>query len=162
GGRTVLASREYGNIYDHFSVVYEYDNGTRLVSNCRQQPKTKGDMSAHALGSRGRAMLSEKDGGMWIKAEKDWIFVGENNRMYDAEHDVLFASIRAGKPINNGEYMAKSTLLAIMGRMAAYTGQQITWKMAMESKEDLMPPKWDWNVKLAEPVVAIPGVTRFV
>ena len=60
--------------------------------------------------------------------------------MYQTEHDELFASIRNGKPINNGEYMAKSTLLAIMGRMAAYTGQQITWEMAMNSKEDLSPP----------------------
>ena len=59
--------------------------------------------------------------------------------MYQTEHDELFASIRNGKPINNGEYMARSTLLAIMGRMAAYTGQEITWEMAMNSKEDLSP-----------------------
>jgi predicted dehydrogenase len=162
GGRSVLASTEYGNIYDHFSVVYEYENGARLVSNTRQHPKTKGDMSAVALGSKGRSLLSEKDAGMWIKGEKDWVFEGPNPNLYDEEHRELFASIRAGKPINNGEYMAKSTLLAIMGRMAAYTGQQITWKMAMESKEDLTPPKWDWSAKLPDPPVAIPGVTRFV
>ena len=65
--------------------------------------------------------------------------------MYQTEHDELFASIRAGKPINNGEYMAKSTLLAIMGRMAAYTGQEITWEMALNSKEDLTPPRYDWD-----------------
>ncbi|HVL12885.1 MAG TPA: Gfo/Idh/MocA family oxidoreductase [Gemmata sp.] len=159
GGRAVLTGREYGNVYDHFSVVYEYENGTRLVSNCRQHPRTKGDMSAHALGTRGRAMLSEKEGGMWIKADKDWTFEGPNNAMYQAEHDELFAAVRAGKPINNGEYMAKSTLLAIMGRTAAYTGQQITWKMALESKEDLTPPAWDWDAKLPEPPVAIPGAT---
>jgi hypothetical protein len=99
---------------------------------------------------------------MWIKGDKGWAFEGQNNQMYDAEHVELFASIRSGKPINNGEYMANSTLLAIMGRMAAYTGQEITWKMAMASKEDLTPPKWDWNAKLPEPPVAIPGVTRFV
>ena len=79
--------------------------------------------------------------------------------MYQAEHDELFAAVRAGKPINNGQYMAKSTLLAIMGRTAAYTGQQITWKMALESKEDLTPPAWDWDAKLPEPPVAIPGAT---
>jgi predicted dehydrogenase len=162
GGRGVLASKEYGNIYDHFSVVYEYENGVRLVSNCRQQPQTKGDMSAHALGSKGRSLLSEKDGGMWIKGEKEWAFEGPNNQLYQAEHEELFASIRAGKPINNGEYMAKSTLLAIMGRMAAYTGQQITWDMALKSKEDLTPPKWDWNVTLPDPPIAVPGVTKFV
>ena len=82
--------------------------------------------------------------------------------MYQTEHDELFASIRSGKPINNGEYMAKSTLLAIMGRMAAYTGQEITWEMALNSKEDLTPPRYDWNVKLPDPPIALPGVTKFV
>jgi len=162
GGRQVLTGVEYGQIYDHFSIVYEYANGAKLVSNTRQHPKTKGDMSAHALGSKGRSLLSEKDAGMWIKGEKDWTFEGPNPNLYQQEHDELFASIRAGKPINNGAYMANSTLLAIMGRMAAYTGQQVTWKMAMESKEDLTPPKWDWSAKLPDPPVAIPGVTKFV
>jgi predicted dehydrogenase len=162
GGRTVLAGEEYGNIYDHFSVVYEYADGQRLVSNCRQQPGCKNDMSAHVLGTKGRALLSEKENGMWIKAAKDWMFEGRNNQMYQAEHEELFASIRTGKPINNGEYMANSTLLAIMGRMAAYTGQLVTWDMAMKSKEDLMPKEYDWSEKLPHPPVAVPGVTKFL
>jgi predicted dehydrogenase len=161
GGRSVLTGPEYGNIYDHFSVVYEYEDGTRLVSNTRQQPRTKSDMSATVLGSKGRALLSERENGMWIRADTNWAFTGPNNLMYQAEHEELFAAIRSGKPINNGEYMAKSTLLAIMGRMAAYTGQLITWKMALESKEDLSPPAWDWDAKLPEPQVAVPGITRF-
>jgi hypothetical protein len=82
--------------------------------------------------------------------------------MYQTEHDALFASIRSGKAIHNDDYMTKSTLLAIMGRMAAYTGQQITWEMAVESKEDLSPPAYDWNIKLAVPPVAMPGKTRFL
>src|SRR5262249_11304312 len=135
GGRTVLSGTEYGNIYDHFSVVYEYPDGQRLISNCRQQPGCKNDMSAHALGTKGRALISEKDGGLRINGEKEWVFEGPNNKLYQQEHDELFASIRAGKPINNGEYMALSTLLAIMGRMAAYTGQEVTWKMALASEE---------------------------
>lgn len=162
GGRTVLAGEQYGNIYDHFSVVYEYADGQRFVSNCRQQPGCKNDMSAHVLGTKGRAQLSEKENGMWIKAAKDWVFEGPNNELYQAEHEELFASIRSGKPINNGEYMAKSTLLAIMGRMAAYTGQLVTWDMAMKSKEDLTPPRYDWSVKLSDPPIAVPGVTKLV
>ena len=67
-----------------------------------------------------------------------------------------------GKTLNNGEYLAKSSLLAIMGRMAAYTGQLITWEQAMNSKEDLSPPAYDWNVQLPEPPVAMPGKTKFV
>jgi hypothetical protein len=89
-------------------------------------------------------------------------YTGEENNLYQTEHDELFASIRNGRPINNGEYMAKSTLLAIMGRMAAYTGQAITWEMAMNSQEDLTPPAYDWNVPLPVPPVAMPGVTKFV
>ena len=174
GGRTVLSGPEYGNIYDHFSVVYEYAGGAKLVSNTRQHPKTKGDMSAHALGTKGRALLSERTNGLTIRTDKDdWVYEGPGNEMYQAEHDALFASIRAGKPINNGEYMSHSTLLAIMGRMAAYTGQEITWKMALESKEDLFKaalgakpddavPKYDWDTKLIHPPVSLPGVAKYV
>ncbi len=173
GGRSVLSGPEYGNIYDHFSVVYEYANGTRLVSNTRQHPKTKGDMSARVLGTRGQSLLSERTNGLTIKSDKDdWVYEGPFNQMYQQEHDELFASVRSGKSINNGEYMCHSTLLAIMGRMAAYTGQEITWKMALESKEDLLKgvlgadpkeptPTYDWKTKLIHPPVSVPGVAKY-
>lgn len=173
GGRSVLSGPEYGNIYDHFSVVYEYANGARLVSNTRQHPKTKGDMSARVLGTRGNALLSERTNGLTIKSDKeDWVYEGPFNQMYQQEHDELFASIRAKKPINNGAYMSYSTLLAIMGRMAAYTGQEITWKMALDSKEDLFKgvlgtkpedplPAFDWQTKLIHPPVSVPGVAKY-
>jgi hypothetical protein len=80
--------------------------------------------------------------------------------MYQNEHNELFASIRSGKPINDGERMAKSTLMAILGRMATYTGKVITWDMAMNSKEDLSPPKYEWCA-LPTPEVARPGITKF-
>jgi predicted dehydrogenase len=163
GGRQVFTGPEYGNIYDHFSVVYEYANGTKLFSNTRQHPRCKGDMSAHAVGSKGRADLVEGKGGQSIRGgtDGDWAYAGVLNDLYQTEHDEMFAGIRAGKPVNNGDYMAKSTLLAIMGRMAAYTGQLITWDMALNSKEDLSPPAYDWSVKLPDPPVAIPGQTKF-
>jgi hypothetical protein len=88
------------------------------------------------------------------------VYRGEAKDMYQVEHDELFASIRAGKPLNNGDYMAKSTLLAIMGRMATYTGRTITWDMAMNSQEDLSPPRYEWG-DLATPSVAVPGITKF-
>jgi predicted dehydrogenase len=161
GGRQVLSGPEYGNIYDHFSVVYEYAGGARLFSNCRQQRGCKNDISAHVVGTMGRAELSERKKGLHIKTDADWYYAGPTNEMYQTEHDLLFAAVRTGKPLNNGEYMAKSTLLAIMGRMAAYTGQLVTWDMALNSKEDLTPPKYDWAVRLPDPPVAMPGVTRF-
>jgi len=162
GGRQVLTGPQYGHIYDHFSVIYEYASGARLVSTCRQQPKCKNDMSVNVAGTKGIGYLSEKKNGIRFTGATPWNYDGPGNEMYQVEHDALFASIRSGKPINNGEYMSKSTLLAIMGRMAAYTGQQITWEMALSSKEDLSPPKYDWAVKLKEPPVATPGVTKFV
>ncbi len=162
GGRQTLTGPEYGVIYDHFSVIYEYADGARLVSDCRQQPGCKNDLSVQALGSRGRADLSERRRGMKIRAAGgDWTFDGPQNQMYQAEHDELFAGIRSGKPLNNGEYMARSTLLAIMGRMAAYTGQEITWEMARDSQEDLRPARYDWAASPPASSVAVPGQTPF-
>jgi hypothetical protein len=155
----VLTEAEYGNIYDHFAIVYEYASGARMYSNTRQQRGCKNDMSAFAMGSKGRALISE--GPLRITGDKAWEYQGKDKSMYQIEHDELFASIRNGKPINNGEYMAKSSLMAIMGRMAAYTGQQITWEQALNSKEDLTPPKYEWDVALAPPAIAMPGQTKF-
>src|SRR5207247_5442075 len=82
--------------------------------------------------------------------------------MYQNEHNELIASIRAGKPINNGEYMSKSTLMAIMGRMATYTGQLITWEQALKSQENLSPQRYAWDAEPPKSPVAIPGVTKLV
>ena len=162
GGRQVLTGNEYGNIYDHFSVVYEYAGGARLISNCRQQPGCVNDMSAHVLGTKGRAVFQERKNGLRIESNAgSWHYVGPQNDIYQTEHDEFFASIRGGRPINNGEYMARSTLLAIMGRMAAYSGQQITWEMALNSRENLGPDRYDWNGAPPVARIAIPGQTPF-
>jgi predicted dehydrogenase len=162
GGRQVRTGPLTGHIYDHFSIVYEYANGTRFFSNCRQQEKCKGDLSAFVIGTKGKANYSERDKDLWLRTDKDWYYEGPANRMMETEHAELFNSIRNGTPVNNGDYMAKSTLLAIMGRMAAYTGQMITWEQALNSKEDLSPAKYDWNVELPKWEVAMPGKTKFV
>jgi predicted dehydrogenase len=161
GGRQVRTGDEYGHIYDHFSIVYEYADGARLYSNCRQQKGCKSDISAQVFGNKGRVNLSERRKGLSIHGDSDWTYTGPEDNMYQVEHNELFAGIRAGKPINNGEYMAMSTLLAIMGRMAAYTGELITWDMAMKSVEDLSPSRYDWDLKMSTPPVATPGVTKF-
>ncbi|MFN4257930.1 MAG: Gfo/Idh/MocA family protein [Gemmataceae bacterium] len=159
GGRQVRTGPEFGHIYDHFSVIYEYENGAKLFSNCRQQVGCKNDISAYAYGSKGVAEISERR--LAIEGPTPWQFREKGDNFYQTEHDELFASIRGGEPINNGDYMAKSTLLAIMGRMAAYTGQQITWEQALHSTEDLTPPRYDWNLELSVPPVAMPGQTKF-
>jgi predicted dehydrogenase len=157
GGRQVRTGPEFGNIFDHHSVVYEYENGVRLLSQTRQMPGCKNDMSLQVYGGDGTAHISEK--GLSIRNSSSWKYDGEDNDVYQTEHDDLFRSIRNGTPINHGDYMSRSTLMAIMGRMATYSGQEITWKQAMESKEDLSPPAYEWG-DLPAPAVAVPGVTK--
>ncbi|MHB1035646.1 MAG: Gfo/Idh/MocA family protein [Pirellulales bacterium] len=158
GGRQVRTDAKYGNIFDHHAVVYEYANGVRLYSFCRQQNGCSADVSDHFMGTKGRCNVL---GGYSITGETNWRYRGPDVNMYDAEHQELFASIRAGKTINNGQYMAKSTMLAILGRMATYTGQTITWEQAINSKENLTPAKYEWG-PIEIPQVPRPGTTKFV
>ena len=159
GGRQVRTEERFGNIYDHHSVCYEYEDGTRLISNCRQQTGCFNQMAAHVQGTKGRAEVSERR--LQIESETDWRFREKAKNLYQVEHDELFASIRRGLPINNGDYMAKSTLLAIMGRMATYTGQQVTWEQAVHSQEDLTPQAYAWG-PAPSVQIAIPGKTTFI
>jgi predicted dehydrogenase len=160
GGRQVRTDAKYGNIFDHHAVVYEYANGVRLYSFCRQQNGCSADVSDHFMGTKGRCNVL---GGYSITGETNWRYRdrGPEVNMYDVEHQELFASIRAGKTINNGQYMAKSTMLAILGRMATYTGQTITWEQAINSKENLTPAKYEWG-PIEIPQVPRPGTTKLV
>jgi predicted dehydrogenase len=160
GGRQVRTGPDYGNIYDHHSVIYEYANAVKLHAYCRQQAGGVNDVSAEITGTKGAALLNSR--GLLITGETPWSYRGEKNNNFVTEHEELFASIRSGKAVNNGEYMAKSTLLAILGRMATYTGQKITWEQALNSKEDLSPEGYAWDAKPPKSEVAVPGVTQCV
>lgn len=164
GGRQVRTAPEFGHIYDHFGVVYEYDNDVRAFHFCRQQPNTFTDNSDHIWGSDGVGHIVRAFSGPFvIRGKTNWRHPTEKMRdMYQIEHDEFFASIRNGQPINDGSWMAQSTMLAIMGRMAAYTGQLVTWEDAMNSKENLMPEKIAWDTPISVPPVAMPGVTKLV
>jgi len=115
-------------------------------------------MTSYAHGSNGRAEIAERR--LEITADSTWRFDKKVKNMYQVEHDELFAGIRAGRPLNNGEYMAQSTLLAILGRMATYTGQEVTWLQAMNSQLELSPDKYAWG-SAPEVNIAMPGVTQF-
>jgi myo-inositol 2-dehydrogenase/D-chiro-inositol 1-dehydrogenase len=158
GGRQVRTGPEFGNIFDHMACVYEYPNGVRGFSYCRQQAHCASEVSDYVLGTRGKANVMRHQ----ITGSSPWQYPARLARaddMYQNEHNEFFASIRSGTPINNGDYMCKSTLLAIMGRMACYTGQEVTWERALNSHEDLSPPRYDWDISLPVPAVARPGVT---
>jgi predicted dehydrogenase len=156
GGRQVRTQPEYGNIFDHHAVCYEYANGARVFAYCRQQDGTSSDVEDYFLGTKGQARILKHE----ITGETKWRYRGPKPNMYDVEHAELFAALRAGKTIFNGDYMVTSTMLAILGRMTTYTGQTITWEQALASKEDLTPPKYEFS-SLATPKVARPGETKF-
>jgi hypothetical protein len=138
---------------------------TRCFAYTRQQDNTAADISNWVFGSRGTANLMRRT----ITGETNWKYQGPPGRTqhpdiwggHKEEQDALFASIREGKPINNGDYMTKSTLMAILGRMTTYTGQALTWEQAYNSTEDLTPKDFR-SGNLPTPPVAIPGVTKFV
>ncbi len=158
GGRQSRTQPEFGHIFDHHAVCFEFDNGVKLFSYCRQQDGTHNDISDYILGTGGTCDVMKHA----IKGKTSWRYHGGGkDDMYQNEHDELFASIRSGKPINDGEWMTNSTLLAIMGRMATYTGQLITREMVHSSKEDLSPAKYEFG-PLPTPQVARPGITKFV
>ena len=165
GGRQVRVEPAIGQIYDHHCVVYEYADGVRLFSHCRRQAGCANEISDIFLGTKGTCNLSKQE----IDGENPWRYQGPKCNAHELEHVALFQAIRSGRPINNGLYMAHSTLLAVMGRMVTYTGKAVRWKEAMASKEDLSPARYAWD---AEPPVlpdddgryplAMPGITPFI
>ena len=159
GGRQT--PNHQGNIYDHLFVAYEYPNDVRAFLGQRQIGKTYAENSDYLMGTAGVGN-SPNWQNPFIKGAQTWRYRGPKTDMYQQEHDELFASIRKGKPINDGEWMAQSTLMALMARMAAYTGQQITWEQMLTSKEKLVPENLDWKMKLDIPAIPVPGVTQFV
>lgn len=156
GGRQVRTGPEYGHIFDHHAVIYEYPNEVKLFAFTRQQNGCASDVNDYFMGTKGTCDVMKHA----IVGENKWRYRGPKRNMYQVEHDELFASIRSGNPRNDGHYMTYSTMLAIMGRMATYTGQTITWDQAMNSQEDLTPPKYEWG-DLPVAQVAMPGITSF-
>ncbi len=162
GGRQARGSGpEEGNIWDHFAITYEYGDGRRGFHVCRQIANCAGDNSDHIYGSQGRALVAGWTPEYEITGPKAWRYEGEGNDMYQQEHDELFAAIRSGTARNDGEWMAHSTMVAILGRMAAYTGQSIAWEQAVASEQRLGPPSYEPGALGVDPP-AIPGRTPFL
>ena len=158
GGRQVRTDAKYGNIWDHFSVVYEYPHDVRGYHHCRHWPETATQTADFLQGTKGRGEVFARR----ITGSSPWRYESEGKPldMYQSEHNEMFAAIRAGRPINNAEQGATSTLLALMGRMAAYTGEVITWGQAMNSSEGLVPSQFAWG-DAPEAAVPVPGVHKF-
>lgn len=166
GGRAARSGPEHGNVFDHFAAVYEYDDGRRAFHTCRQIDGCPSDNTDYIYGTTGTCTVNG-----WVPTyvirdragQVAWKFDGDPQgagRMYQTELDEFFAALRAGRLINDAERGANSTLMAIMARMSAYTGQTISWEQALNSKESLVPE----SLSLGEwptPPVPVPGQTRF-
>ena len=150
-----------GNIYDHMFIVYEYPDDVRAFMGQRQISNCVNENSDYLMGSEGVGKIPGWQSPV-IRAKEAWRYRGPKTDMYQQEHNELFASIRSGQPINNGLSMSHSTLMGIMGRMAAYTGQEVSWEDALNSKEELVPANLDWKMKLEIAPMAVAGQTKLV
>jgi predicted dehydrogenase len=160
GGRAARTEPQYGNIFDHFAVEYEYPNGVRLSSMCKQMKGSAFVVAERLVGTKGQTYTDGSGG--YITGPAAYKYDGPNPNPYYQEHADLIRSIREGKPLAEGVAVAESTMVAIVGRMSTYTGRQVKWDWAMQaSKLDLRPPKYEFG-PLPEQVVAVPGKTPLV
>lgn len=170
GGRQVRIDPKYGEIYDHTAVEFIYADGSRMFSYGRHIPGCWNSVSEAVHGTKGtsqidRGEISMANGTKWQfgKSEEDKNFRNRRNNAYQTEHDVLQASIRSGNPINEGENGAHSTLTAILGRMCAYGGKEVTWEDALNSTIVLGPADAvSFDAAVPVPTVAVPGHTKVV
>lgn len=173
GGRQKRTDPKYGNVYDHFGISYEYANGTKAYFFCRQQSGTSPSYAVELTGTDGRCIVDCRTGQHQITGRNPWKYEDvtkfteaesyqktQVRSMYQQEHDELFASIRNNTPMNDGEWMTRSNLLALAGRMAGYTGETISYEQALASMDVLFPGNISWNTQYDIPI-AIPGVTKF-
>lgn len=165
GGRSASFGNEFGDVFDHHSVVYSYENGVRLYAFCRTQAACHSGVSDTIIGTKGRADLLRYK----ITGENPADIPAPKVSPYLQEHKELFAAIRAGQPINCGDYMAKSTLLAVLGQIVCYTGRQLGWSKVAASDFAFEPVMADFRTE--PPVkpaadgqypVAVPGKTKLL
>jgi predicted dehydrogenase len=146
GGRSSMTEPIYGDVFDHHSVVYEFPSGVPIYAFCRTTTGCYDSTSSIVLGSKGRASVLQ----CRIWGETNWRWEGRCDP-YQREHDTLFAAIRSGKPVNNGDYMARSTMITVMGQISCYTGKEVTWEQINKSdfyypprpeecRDDMEPP----------------------
>jgi len=166
GGRSSMVEPIYGDVFDHHSVVYEFESGVPIYAFCRTTTGCHNSTSSIVLGSKGKASVLQ----CRIWGETNWRWKGRCNP-YQIEHDVLFKAIRSGKPVNNGDYMARSTMVTVMGQISCYTGEEVTWEKINQSDFYYPPRPEDCRDDMEPPVkagahgsypVPKPGFTKMI
>jgi myo-inositol 2-dehydrogenase/D-chiro-inositol 1-dehydrogenase len=169
GGRSTLHGEIYGSVFDHNAVVYDFPKGVRVYAFCRTIDNCYNENSSLILGSKGRCDLLR----LRITGETNWAHPGFPTKMdpYDLEHVALFEGIRAGKPVNNSDYMVRSTQIGLIGQFSSYTGKEVTWEQFDQSSFHYPPLPEDVRMDMEPPVkpgpdgtypVFTPGVTKLL
>ena len=158
GGRQVRTGKQHGYVYDHFAVEYEYPNGVQMFSQARQINNCDNLVDEAVVGTQG---VSNCCNFLKPKTGKAWHFKGGEPNPYSQEHLDLIASIRAGQPINEAQTVAESTMTAILGREAVYSGKAVEWDAAMKSTKRLGPEKYEFG-PYPMPEVPMPGRYQFL
>jgi myo-inositol 2-dehydrogenase / D-chiro-inositol 1-dehydrogenase len=172
GGRSASFGEIYGNTFDHHAVVYEYANGVRMFASCNTQNGCFGDATSTIFGTKGRAYLRHSlHCGIDVGGKPKWKNAGPGgDNPMDLEHRALFSAIRSGNPINCGDYMARSSLVAVMGQLACYSGKELTWEQVSKSQFAYTPKPEDVRLDTEPPVkpdannwypIPMPGLTEF-
>ncbi|MDO6434661.1 Gfo/Idh/MocA family oxidoreductase [Flavitalea sp. BT771] len=169
GGREVRKGKDYGQIYDHHFVEFQYGNGVILNSQCRHQKGTMSKVDELLIGTKGRvycdaARIVDNKGNVIYQFDKK-----TENQPYQNEHDELFEAIAKGEyKFWDAERGARSTMTSILGRMATYSGQNVEWDKAINSGINIMPAAYAFDA--TPPVlpdasglypVPEPGQTKF-
>ena len=164
GGRQVRIGPEFGDIYDHHFVEFTYADGSQVFSQCRHITGCWGSVAEFAAGPQGKADVGA---GRIETASGLWRYQGPKSNPYQVEHDDLFDAIRNDKPMNEADFGAQSTMMGVLGRMATYSGQVVTWEAAIKSAIRLAPDRYDFDA--TPPVLpgkdgiypaAVPGATK--
>lgn len=172
GGRSTMSEPAYGDVFDHHSVIYEFPRNVRIYAFCRTTTGCYDESSSLIWGTKGRANLTA----CRIQGEKSWRWQPEGHDphqldAYQIEHDRLFASIRSGRPLNNGDYLADSTMTTVMGQLSCYTGKEVEWERVNASDFYINNKPEDCHDGMEPPVkpgadgsypVPLPGRTRMV
>lgn len=152
GGRSVPYDSGHGDCFDHNTVVYEYRNGQRVIGLLTLQPKCYQEVSDIVIGTKGTAYLQR---GL-IQGDRPWRYRGPKTNSYQNEQTALIRSIRTGKPINNGRYMADAAMIGALGQMAVFTGKKVNWDDALNTGHVFGPGSEEISLEGTPPIQARP------
>jgi myo-inositol 2-dehydrogenase/D-chiro-inositol 1-dehydrogenase len=170
GGRASSYGEVYGDMFDHHTVVYEYESGARIYALCRTEAGCYDNSSDIVMGTKGICHLGDCRF-TTPSGQTTWRFKGPHNNPYLAEQKALIEAVRDNKPINSGYHMCNSNLFAVMGQIACYSGKPTTWEEVVASNFRFGPAPEEISFKTPPPStpdehgnypLPLPGITKLL